>query len=88
MGGGVSTQELERAKAQTRASVAFSRDGSYAVASALNEAIAIGDWTFYTTYMDRIDKVLLEDIHCVAKKYLLDEKSTTGWFIPKKEKSA
>ena len=84
--GGVTKEEVARAKAQTRASVAFSRDGSYAVASALNEAIAIGDWTFYTTFMDHIEKVSAKDIQRVAKKYLVEEKSTTGWFIPKTKK--
>ena len=84
--GGVTKEEIARAKAQTRASVAFSRDGSYAVASALNEAIAIGDWTFYTTFMDHIEKVSTKDIQRVAKKYLVEEKSTTGWFVPKTTK--
>ena len=84
--GGVTKEEIARAKAQTRASVAFSRDGSYAVASALNEAIAIGDWTFYTTFMDHIEKVSTKDIQRVAKKYLVEEKSTTGWFVPKTKK--
>ncbi len=84
--GGVTKEEIARAKAQTRASVAFSRDGSYAVASALNEAIAIGDWTFYTTFMDHSEKVSTKDIQRVAKKYLVEEKSTTGWFMPKTKK--
>ena len=80
---GVTTDELLRAKAQMRASVAFSRDGSYAVASALNEAIAIGDWQFYTTYLDKIKSVTVKDIKKVSKKYLHDDASTTGWFVPK-----
>ncbi|MBT3479605.1 MAG: insulinase family protein [Candidatus Marinimicrobia bacterium] len=82
---GISEEELNRAKAQTRASVAFSRDGSYSVASALNEAIAIGDWMFYTTYLDCIKKVTTKDLMCVAKKYLVEDKRTTGWFVPKKQ---
>jgi len=85
---GVTSEEVDRAIAQTRASVAFSRDGSYAVASALNEALAIGDWTYYTTFMDCIEKVSTEDIKRVAEKYLIEEKNTTGWFIPKKAEAA
>ena len=80
---GVEQKELDRAIAQTKATVAFSRDGSYAVASALNEAIAIGDWQFYTTYLDKIKSVTVKDIKKVAKKYLHDDASTTGWFVPK-----
>ena len=78
---GIDKSELERANAQIRATVAFSRDGSYAVASAINEAIAIGDWTFYTTFMDKIERVKEKDIQLIAKKYLINKTSTTGWFI-------
>ena len=79
---GIKQKELDRAKAQIKANIAFSRDGSYAVASALNEAIAIGDWTFYSTFMDHIIKVSRKDIQRVAEKYLSEDQSTTGWFIP------
>ena len=79
---GIKQKELDRAKAQIKANIAFSRDGSYAVASALNEAIAIGDWTFYSTFMDHIIKVSRKDVQRVAEKYLIEDQSTTGWFIP------
>ena len=79
---GIKQKDLNRAKAQINANVAFSRDGSYAVASALNEAIAIGDWTFYSTFMDNIKKVSRKDVQRVAEKYLIEDQSTTGWFIP------
>ena len=78
---GVNKKELDRAKAQTRATVAFSRDGSYAVASAINEAIAIGDWTFYTTFINNIESVNEKNIQSTAKKYLVERASTTGWFV-------
>jgi zinc protease len=81
---GVTTEELRRAIAQTKAGVAFSRDGSYAVASALNEAIAIGDWTYYTTFMKCIDIVSESNIQEAAEEYLIEDNSTTGWFVPKK----
>ena len=80
---GVTQKELDRAIAQTKATVAFSRDGSYAVASALNEAIAIGDWQFYTSYLDKIKSVKTDDIKKIANTYLFEDASTTGWFIPK-----
>ena len=83
---GVSKEEVERAQAQIRATVAFSRDGTYAVASALNEAIAIGDWTFYTNFMDNISNVTEEKIKEVVKKYFTEDQSTTGWFIAKEPK--
>jgi len=53
------------------------------VASALNEAIAIGDWEFYTTFLQKIESISINDVQSVAKKYLIEDQSTTGWFIPK-----
>ena len=84
---GVTKEEIKRAQAQIRATVAFSRDGTYAVASALNEAIAIGDWTFYTKFMDNINKVSEEKIKEVIKKYFTEDQSTTGWFIAREPKN-
>ncbi len=80
---GVSAEEIERSKAQIKADAAFSRDGSYAVAGSLNEAIALGDWTFFTTFLEEIEKVTEEDVKRVANKYFHEDQSTTGWFIPK-----
>jgi zinc protease len=80
---GVSDAEIKRAQAQISATVAFSRDGTYAVASALNEAIAIGDWTFYTNFMENINKVTGASVKEVIKKYFSEDQSTTGWFIAK-----
>jgi len=60
----------------------FSQDGSYAVASGLNEAIASGDWTLYTTYGDKISAVTKEDIKKIVNKYFLEDLSTIGYFVP------
>jgi len=84
---GVSEDEVKRAKAQIRAEAAFSRDGSYSVASNLNEAIALGDWTYYTTFLEKIEKVTADQIQKIAKKYLIEEQNTTGWFIPKNKEA-
>jgi len=85
---GVSKDEIERAKAQINSEMAFSRDGSYSIASALNEAIAIGDWKFYTTYNKKIATITAEDIKAAANKYLQEDKSTTGYFIPESQGSS
>ena len=79
---GINNDEIKRAKAQIRSEMAFSRDGSYSIASALNEAIAIGDWKFYTTYSEKISAVTAEEIKNAANKYLQENQSTTGYFIP------
>ncbi|MFQ6612657.1 MAG: M16 family metallopeptidase [Fidelibacterota bacterium] len=79
---GVTAEEVSRAIAQIRAEAAFSRDGSYSIASSLNEAIAMGDWTYYTTYVDKVQAVTAGDIQRVAQKYLQEDQSTTGYFVP------
>ncbi len=78
----ITKKELDRVKAMIRAEVAFSRDGAFSIAAALNEAIAIGDWTFYTTYLDHLNSVTKEDVRRVAETYLVEDQSTTGWFVP------
>lgn len=79
---GVTNKEIARAKGQIRAEQAYSRDGSYSIASNLNEAIATGDWTYYTNYLENINKVTKADIERIVKTYLIEDKSTTGYFIP------
>ena len=79
---GVEDQEVARAQAMAKAEVAFSRDGSYSIASALNESIALGDWTYYTTYLVRLTEVTATDVQRVARLYLEEDQSTTGWFVP------
>jgi zinc protease len=67
---------------QYRASQAYSRDGTAGIASTLNEWIAVGDWTLYATYVDSVAKVTPADVQRVAKTYLNEDQSTTGWFVP------
>jgi zinc protease len=79
---GVNEKETEKAKTKLITSRLFSQDGSYAVAGGLNEAIASGDWTLYTTYEEKIKNVSIEDVKRVANKYIVNQKSTVGYFIP------
>ena len=80
---GVDVEELQRAKSQINAQTAFTRDGTYSVASNLNEAIALGDWTYYTTFLKKVENVSIDDIRRVSNTYLKEDQSTTGFFIPK-----
>ncbi len=79
---GVSQEELDRARSQLRAQIAFDRDGPMRVASQLNEALAAGDWKLYTQYLDRLNDITIEDVQRVAQLYLNDEACTIGRYVP------
>jgi zinc protease len=79
---GVTDEEVATALAKYEASTAYGRDGSFSIASILNEAIAAGDWTLYYTIDDATKRVTAAEVKRVANAYLDTNKSTTGWFIP------
>jgi zinc protease len=79
--------ELERARNQLRALEAYGRDGPFAVAAQLNEAIAAGDWKLYTTFLDRIDEVTVSDVRRVTEAHLRRSRSTIGWYEPQAPQS-
>jgi zinc protease len=79
---GVTPAEVERAINKVMAAIAYGRDGSFAIAGQINEAIAVGDWTLYIALLDQLKTVKAEDVHRVAKTYLNEDQGTTGWFIP------
>jgi zinc protease len=79
---GVTEEELDRARSQLRAQIAFDRDGPMKVAAQLNEAIAAGDWKLYTQYLDRLADVTADDVQRVAQTYLTNDTSTVGWYVP------
>ncbi|SKB71690.1 zinc protease [Salegentibacter holothuriorum] len=80
---GVAKEDINRVVSATVASNKMSRDGSFAIAGALNEAIAVGDWTDYINRIEKLKQVTADDVQRVAKKYLNIDQSTTGFFIPK-----
>jgi zinc protease len=79
---GVTAEEIARVKQQFRAADAYKRDGTAAVASELNEWIAVGDWTLYVTVPQKVEQVTAADVQRVARLYLNEDQSTTGWFVP------
>lgn len=80
---GITEAELDRAKKRVETETAMARDGSFSQAAALNEAIAVGDWTFYTNFLSKVKKVSAADVKRVAAKYLVEDQSVIGYFIPK-----
>jgi len=79
---GVTDAEAATAVRKISANIAYARDGTAAVAATLNEWIAAGDWTLYSTYPDKVTRVTAPDVKRVAQKYLVEDQSTTGWFVP------
>jgi zinc protease len=82
---GVAADEVSRAINKIVASTDYGRDGSFAIAGEINECIAVGDWTWYVTGLDKIKAVTVDDVVRVAKTYLKPDQSTTGWFVPQPE---
>jgi zinc protease len=79
---GVTAAEVARVKQQYIAADAYKRDGTAAIAGEINEWIAVGDWTLYVTFPQKVQQVTPADVQRVAKEYLKEDQSTTGWFIP------
>lgn len=79
---GVTEEELRKAKEQIEVSVVRSRDGTYAYASALGEAVASANWKWFLGYIDAVRAVTADDVKRVAATYLVPEHATVGWFVP------
>ena len=79
---GVTPAEITRVKQQYIAADAYKRDGTAAVASEINEWIAVGDWTLYVTFPQKVQDVTPADVQRVARQYFSEDQSTTGWFVP------
>jgi len=79
---GVTAAEVARVKQQYVAADAYKRDGTAAKASELNEWIAVGDWTLYVTFPEKVQEVTAADVQRVARQYFAQDQSTTGWFVP------
>jgi zinc protease len=79
---GVSDEEVASAIARLDARSTFDRDGSSQIAFALNECIAVGDWTLYHTLNEAVRQVTAAEVNRVARRWLVKDRSTTGWFVP------
>ncbi|HEY9404874.1 MAG TPA: pitrilysin family protein [Pyrinomonadaceae bacterium] len=75
--------EVEKAKQQIVAQVAYNRDGTSDIASQMSEAEAVADWRFYKDYASNIARVTGADVQRVARTYFTEDNRTVGYFIPK-----
>ncbi|HEX7956198.1 MAG TPA: pitrilysin family protein, partial [Pyrinomonadaceae bacterium] len=79
----LSDEEVEKAKRQIAAQVAYERDGTHNVAVQMSEAEAVADWRFYQDYPRRVARVTAGGVRRAAAKYFREETRTVGHFIPK-----
>ena len=75
--------EVEKAKRQIAAEVAYERDGTHNVAMQMSEAEAVADWRFYNSYAKQVARVTAEDVRRAASVYFKEDTRTVGHFIPK-----
>lgn len=79
----VATEELERALAKLEAETLYARDGSFSMASQLNEAIAAGDWKLLTRFLDAARSVTPAQIMEAAQATFEDDRKTVAVYRPK-----
>ena len=80
---GLPDAEVQKAKQQIIAQVAYNRDGTSDIASQMSEAEAVADWRFYKDYAANIERVAAADVQRVARTYFAEDNRTVGYFIPK-----
>lgn len=79
----LSDKEVEKAKRQIAAQVAYERDGTHNVAVQMSEAEAVADWRFYNSYARNVERVTTEEVRRAAALYFKEDARTVGHFIPK-----
>ncbi|WP_026082429.1 M16 family metallopeptidase [Mastigocladopsis repens] len=80
---GVTTEELNRAKAKLEASLILSNRDITSLALQLgNDETTAGDYRYTDRYLADVRQVTVADVQRVAKKYLKPEARTVGFFKP------
>jgi zinc protease len=80
--GGITPQELRKAKNQLRARHVFEQDSITNIAHQLGYFATIGDWQFQMRIPERIEAVTLEEVAATAARRLNPVNRTIGWFEP------
>ncbi len=78
----VTTEELERARAQWLKSWDQAFSNPEAVGLALSEYVALGDWRLFFRTRDQVREIGLADVQRVAQQYLLGSNRTVGVYLP------
>lgn len=78
---GVTRVELDKAIKQTQAQVVFSTETATNQAFWLGFSELIADYTWFTTFLERLMRVSPEDIVCAANRYLTRDNVTVGCYL-------
>jgi zinc protease len=82
---GLTDKEVQKAKQQILAQVAYNRDGTFNIAVQVSEAEAVADWRLFQDYAANVTRVNPAGVQRVAQKYFTEDNRTVGYFIPKHE---
>ena len=77
----VSADDLAKAIKQTKAQIAFSTETVTNQAFWLGFSEVVADYTWFTTYLDRLSRVTVEDVQRVANTYLTPDNVTVGQYL-------
>jgi zinc protease len=78
----VAPEELARAKRQVQASFVYAKDSIRSLAQQLGYFETVASYKYLDTYLGKIEAVTPEAIQRVARKYLIDDARTVGWYDP------
>ena len=79
---GITEVELVRAKRQFRKYIDQLSADTQKLLIELAESAAAGDWRLFFLNRDRIEKVSVDDVNRVARKYLQPNNRTVGVYVP------
>ena len=82
--GGVSTEELERARNIVLSEYFHSHEQALSIVSSLTSSeLFVGDPSFFEKYVQEISAVNAEDVKKAARKYLTETNSTSIYMVPR-----
>lgn len=80
--GDITQAELDKAKKQARALLAYSTEGVTGQAFWLAFAENFESYKWFDDYLARLSAVTLDEVHDAAQRYLRPQNRTIGWLVP------